>query len=192
MQLSTGAVLCLFAGASICLLLVAARRLPSSVRSQDNHDTKQTYNPSSAASTADPLSDAVITEDFCLDWLRQNMPKRDKHKLSDKQLRSQVRLALAARGSSPWAAAVPVERWLNDVLPYRSVDEPLDAEDWRPMFYEKFMPLVAEANSLTEAAQILNRCGSSMQRRAGHAQEQRCAGHAEVSVDVSQTAAVRK
>jgi transglutaminase-like putative cysteine protease len=50
-----------------------------------------------------------------------------------------------------------VDLFLNDVLPYRSVDEPLDQQDWRPMFFAKFMPLVAEAESLTEAAQILNR-----------------------------------
>lgn len=157
MQLSSSTVLGLFAGVSLCFLLaLATRRLPGT-----HSDTgKQQHTATSPAGTAQgPASDtAIITEKFCLDWLHANMPKRDRHKLTDKQLRRHIRLALAARGASPWAAAVPVDLWLNDVLPYRSVDEPLDEQDWRPMFYEKFMPLVAEANSLTEAAQVLNRC----------------------------------
>jgi hypothetical protein len=103
-------------------------------------------------------ADTVLTEDFCLQWLNQNMPERDRGVISEQRLRKHIRLALAARGSSPWAAAVPCELWLNDVLPYRSVDEPLDEQDWRPMFYDKFLPMVSEASSLTEAAQILNRC----------------------------------
>jgi hypothetical protein len=86
------------------------------------------------------------------------MPRRDRGKLAEQQLRVHVRLALAARAASPWAAAVPVELWLDNVLPYRSVDEPLDAQDWRPLFFSKFLPMVAGASSLTEAAQILNRC----------------------------------
>ena len=92
-----------------------------------------------------------------MDWLQANMPERDRGVLSDKQLRYHVRLALAARSATSWAAAVPLELWLNDVLPYRSVDEPLDAEDWRPMFFKKFLPMVSDATSLSEAAQILNR-----------------------------------
>jgi hypothetical protein len=156
MQLSSSTVLGLFAGASICFLLaLATRRLPGA--HSQTHQQQRT-SPSTAGAAHGPESDAVISEDFCLDWLHANMPTRDRHKLTDKQLRRHIRLALAARGASPWAAAVPVELWLNNVLPYRSVDEPLDEQDWRPMFFEKFTPLVAEADSLTEAAQILNRC----------------------------------
>lgn len=98
-----------------------------------------------------------LTEDYCLHWLQANMPARDRGRLSERQLRAHVRLALAARGASAWAAAVPAELFLNDVLPYRSVDEPLDEQDWRPLFFAKFMPIIAAAESLTEAAQILNR-----------------------------------
>lgn len=102
----------------------------------------------------------VFTEEYCLSWLLAYMPERDRSSglLTDQRLRSHIKLALAARQQHPWAAAVPAQLWLNDVLAYRSVDEALDAQDWRPMFYDKFIPMVAGAKSLTEAAQILNRC----------------------------------
>lgn len=155
MQTLSTAALCLCAGASICLLLVAARRLPSSFyHRKPIHKHDHTHTP-----TASPIDQthSVLTEDYCLRWLQTNMPARDKGQLSEKQLRRHIRLALAARGASSWAAAVPVDLFLNDVLPYRSVDEQLDEQDWRPMFFASFMSLVAEADSLTEAAQILNK-----------------------------------
>lgn len=164
MQTSSAMNLCLLAGVSICLVLVvAARKLPGSVRSSRRTIEQQEQNALSAASQqqtkqASSDADTAITEEFCLHWLHQYMPERDRGVVSEQRLRKHIRLALAARGSSPWAAAVPLELWLNDVLPYRSVDEPLDEQDWRPMFYDRFMPMVSEASSLTEAAQILNRC----------------------------------
>lgn len=165
MQASTAMNLCLLAGVGICLVcVVAARKLPGSIRSSSTGMEQQEQDAMSAASRQQAKqgqaadADTVITEEFCLHWLNQNMPERDRGVMSEQRLRKHIRLALAARGSSPWAASVPVELWLNDVLPYRSVDEPLDEQDWRPMFYDKFMPMVSEARSLTEAAQILNRC----------------------------------
>lgn len=139
-------MLCLLAGAGVCVLVVAALRPPPH---------KQDEDVVVAAAAKDT---ETITEQQCLRWLKTNMPARDRGVLSEQQLRDHIKLALAARAASPWAAAVPVAVWLNDVLPYRSVDEPLDAHDWRPLFFERFMPLVAQAGSLTEAAQILNRC----------------------------------
>jgi hypothetical protein len=45
-----------------------------------------------------------------------------------------VKLALAARYASPWASSVPWSIFLNDVLPYASLDEPRDdAAIWRPL-----------------------------------------------------------
>jgi hypothetical protein len=67
-----------------------------------------------------------------------------------------ARLALKARRANSWAAAVPWDIFLNDVLPYRNLDEPIDI-DWRSMFLKRFGPMVAAASSLTEAAQLLNR-----------------------------------
>jgi hypothetical protein len=91
-------------------------------------------------------------------FLNAHLPQRDSGRISQQRLRQHAQLALAARDATPWAAAVPWPLWLNDVLPYRSMDEPLDEQDWRPLFFKRFMPLVAQAQSLGEAAQILNRC----------------------------------
>ena len=67
---------------------------------------------------------------------------------------SNVQLALQARRATPWAQAVPWEIFLNDVLPYASITEEVDK--WREPFFRRLMPLVAEAKSTAEAAQILN------------------------------------
>lgn len=140
------------AGASIFMLVVAARKLPNTMRSKEA--PAEEGSAPDKDEQADPSS---LTEDYCLHWLKHNMPDRDRGLITEKQLRTHVRLALAARSASTWAAAVPAKLWLNDVLPYRSVDEPLDTQDWRPLFFEKFIPLVAEASSLADAAQVLNR-----------------------------------
>ncbi len=49
----------------------------------------------------------------------------------------------------PWAI------FLNDVLPYASLDEPRDA--WRAAFHPMLQDMVIGAKSTTEAAQLLNR-----------------------------------
>lgn len=94
-------------------------------------------------------------EQQCLEFLQQHMPARDRDVVSEQFLQEHVQLALMARQSNSWAEDVPWDVFLNNVLPYRNVDEPLDS--WRNMFVEKFAPLVAGASSITEAAQILNR-----------------------------------
>lgn len=93
-------------------------------------------------------------EQQCLAFLRLHMPPPDRDTLSDAFLMSNVRLALAARAATPWAAAVPWDIFLNDVLPYSSLDEPRD--NWRPLFHGLFTPLVSRARTATEAAQVLN------------------------------------
>ncbi|WIA31582.1 hypothetical protein OEZ86_002470 [Tetradesmus obliquus] len=84
------------------------------------------------------------------------MPERDRKTVDRKFLVHHARLALKARRANSWAAAVPWEVFLNDVLPYRNLDEPIDI-DWRSLFLKRFGPMVADASSLTEAAQLLNR-----------------------------------
>eukprot|EP00879_Flechtneria_rotunda_P002678 GHRR01002883.1.p1 GENE.GHRR01002883.1~~GHRR01002883.1.p1 ORF type:complete len:305 (+),score=65.54 GHRR01002883.1:356-1270(+) len=91
----------------------------------------------------------------CLDFLLVYLPKRDRGHITDQQLLEHVQLALRARVANKWAAAVPWDVFQEYVVPYRNVDEPLD--NWRAMFYKRFAPMVANATSLAEAAQILNR-----------------------------------
>ncbi len=87
-------------------------------------------------------------------FLLANMPERDLTSLKADFLLKNVDLAYEARQRSAWAATVPVEVFLNDVLPYANVNERRD--DWRPDFVARFAPLVKDCKTSTEAAQILN------------------------------------
>lgn len=64
-----------------------------------------------------------------------------------------ARLAEETRERAPWT--MPDEIFRNYVLPDTSVGEARD--DWRPLFREKFLPLVRECATPTEAAETLNR-----------------------------------
>jgi pimeloyl-ACP methyl ester carboxylesterase len=88
-------------------------------------------------------------------FLVENMPPSDRNELSADFLVENLDLALKARATFPWAKDVPDEIFLNDVLPYAVFDEPRDP--WRAEFLEKAAPLVKDANTASEAAQILNR-----------------------------------
>lgn len=90
-----------------------------------------------------------------LQFLSQNMPKQDIHVVSDHDLVHTAVRALRARKATKWARAVPQHVWLEAVLPYRHLDEPY--EDWRPRFAAALGPLVANASSTTEAAQVRTR-----------------------------------
>ncbi|KAL6757256.1 hypothetical protein V8C86DRAFT_2629536 [Haematococcus lacustris] len=89
-----------------------------------------------------------------LRFLNSYMPQADKGRVSAEILTQHTDLALAARHSSPWALSVPWALFLNNVLPYASLDEPRD--EWRQLFVDRLAPLVAGATSSTQAAQILN------------------------------------
>ncbi len=88
-------------------------------------------------------------------FLVENMPPADKETLTAAFLGENLDLAFKARKTFPWAKAVPNEIFLNDVLPYAVFDEPRDP--WRADFLEKAAPLVKDAQTASEAAQILNR-----------------------------------
>lgn len=88
-------------------------------------------------------------------FLVEHMPAADKEALSIGFLTENLDLALKARATFPWAKDVPEEIFLNDVLPYAVFDEPRDP--WRADFMAKATPLVKDAKTTSEAAQILNR-----------------------------------
>jgi hypothetical protein len=87
-----------------------------------------------------------------LQFLSRNMPPADRAAVSDGDLVRTAVLALRARRASRWARAVPLGVFLNDVLPYRHLDEP--PEMWRRAFHGRLAPLVANATSAAEAAQV--------------------------------------
>ncbi|MGC6427111.1 MAG: transglutaminase domain-containing protein [Akkermansiaceae bacterium] len=88
-------------------------------------------------------------------FLVDGMPPADRASLKKDFLLENLDLALKARSQFDWAGKVPEEVFLNDVLPYASLDETREA--WRPEFHKLCAPLVKEAKSATEAAQILNK-----------------------------------
>lgn len=90
----------------------------------------------------------------CAEFLAANRPPHDAD-LDAEFLLENLRLALAARAEFPWAAALPEERFLNDVLPYASLDE--TREPWRAEFLEIARAMVLGCKSATDAAQALNR-----------------------------------
>lgn len=88
-------------------------------------------------------------------FLLVHMPASDLKRLSSKFLREHVEYGYRAWRESPWKAQIPKAIFLNNILPYCSIDERRDA--WRQDFFEQFRPLVADAESPREAATILNR-----------------------------------
>ena len=88
-------------------------------------------------------------------FLVDNMPARDRAALSSEFLMENLSLAFEARKKFPWAAALPERMFVNDVLPYASLDEPRDP--WRADFYRMGSEIVRDCKTATEAAQALNR-----------------------------------
>ncbi len=88
-------------------------------------------------------------------FLVDGMPEKDKSSLDAGFLTENLDLALKARAEFPWAAKVPEEIFLNDVLPYAVFDESRDP--WRTEFLEKARPIVKDCKTASEAAQALNK-----------------------------------
>ena len=104
------------------------------------------------AQAAEKFGDAGRRAAF---FLVDNMPAGDRATLDGDFLMEDLSLALAARTNFPWAKAVPERIFVNDVLPYASLDEPRDP--WRAKFYPLASNIVRGCTNATEAAQALNR-----------------------------------
>ncbi len=83
-----------------------------------------------------------------------NMPTRDLTSLSAEFLLENSELAYREWKTSPWKDQIPNDLFLNDVLPYASINERRDA--WRKQFIDQFKPLVADVQTPGQAAAILN------------------------------------
>jgi transglutaminase-like putative cysteine protease len=89
------------------------------------------------------------------DSLLSNMPAVDRARLSCDYLTQNLTLAFEARKRFPWAAAVPEPIFLNDVLPYASLDEGRDL--WRAEFGKIAGEIAGPCRTASEAALALNR-----------------------------------
>lgn len=88
-------------------------------------------------------------------FLVEHMPQADRDQLETTFLMENLNLALKARDTFVWAKSIPEELFLNDVLPYAVLDETREA--WRPAYFEQASVIVHDAETATEAAQLLNR-----------------------------------
>lgn len=87
-------------------------------------------------------------------FLLEHMPDRDLQRLPPSLVLENVRLAYQALAAAPWRTRIPQDVFLNDVLPYASMNERRD--DWRRKLREISVPLVADCATPAEAAQRLN------------------------------------
>lgn len=89
-----------------------------------------------------------------VEFLIAHMPQRDLETLSAEFLLENTDFAYQAVKAAPWGARIPHEIFLNDILPYASINERRDR--WRRDFHEKCLPLVKDARSPGQAAAMLN------------------------------------
>ncbi len=89
-----------------------------------------------------------------LEFLLVNMPDRDLQNLSADFLREHLEFAYKAYDQSPWKASVSKELFLNDILPYASINE--HREKWRADLHARCLPIVVGIDSPGKAAVMLN------------------------------------
>ena len=87
-------------------------------------------------------------------FMIENMPLSDLQTLTSKYLLDNVALAYMALDKAPWKSKIPRDVFLNDILPYSSLNEKRD--DWRKLLREKAEPLIADCRTPAEVAQRLN------------------------------------
>jgi poly(3-hydroxybutyrate) depolymerase len=87
-------------------------------------------------------------------FLIENMPVDDLKSLSAEFLLEHVQLAFEAKAAALWGKSIPDEIFLNELLPYASVNEKRD--NVRRELRDKFWPIVKDLDSISLAAARLN------------------------------------
>ncbi len=82
------------------------------------------------------------------------MPVNDLQTLSSEFIIDQINGAFRAREEFSWCKSLPDSVFLNEVLPYFSLDEKRD--NWRSDFYNRFAPLVQNCSNMYEAVDSVN------------------------------------
>ena len=101
------------------------------------------------------LRDAPTEQRPGMEFLIANMPDSDLKTLHADFLLENLNLAYQARAKVAWGEKVPIEIFLNNVLPYANVNESRDP--WRKELYDLCLPLVKDCKTPGDAAQTLNR-----------------------------------
>lgn len=100
------------------------------------------------------LNDVPEASKAGMEFLVTHMPERDLQSLSADYLLENTRLAYLSRETDRWAKEVPEDIFLNNVLPYASINERRD--NWRTDFRDRCLPLVKDAETASEAAALIN------------------------------------
>ncbi|MDB6039465.1 MAG: polyhydroxyalkanoate depolymerase [Verrucomicrobiales bacterium] len=100
------------------------------------------------------LSEAPPAQREGLEFLIQNMPESDLTTLSSGFLLDHLAAAYRARSETSWAQSVPNDIFLNDVLPYASINE--HRETWRKVLHDICAPLIVGATGPGDAAKRIN------------------------------------
>lgn len=99
---------------------------------------------------ADTLKRVAPDQQAAAAFLTDHLPERDLEKVTPDDLARNIALAVQARSEFPWGKEIPDDLFLNDVLPYATLDESRD--DWRASFLERFRKQVEGCKTASEAA----------------------------------------
>ena len=110
---------------------------------------------SNAADIERVLTDIPKDQKEAAAFLIAYMPEKDLKTLSAEFIADQIHGAWKVRNEFDWCRNLPDSIFLNEVLPYCSLDEKRD--NWREDFYEKFAPLVRNCKNAYEAIDSVNR-----------------------------------
>ena len=101
------------------------------------------------------LKDVPADQKEGMAFLIAYMPERDAKELTADFLMEHVNYAYKARAEYSWAKEVPEDIFLNNVLPYVSLNE--KRESWRKDFYERFSKYVKSCKTMREAIDSVNK-----------------------------------
>ena len=89
-----------------------------------------------------------------MEFLIANMPQPDLTALKADFLLENTANAYAVMKEVPWGKDIPKAMFLNNVLPYASINERRD--NWRKDFRTRFLPLVKDCRTAAQAGARLN------------------------------------
>ncbi len=94
-------------------------------------------------------------------FLLKSIPDIDLAEVSAEFMLGTIEKSERTKESFIWASHIPEHIYLQNVLPFRVTQEPL--EDWKDFFYEKLYPIVKDTKTIEEAAIKVNYwCGEKI------------------------------
>jgi hypothetical protein len=90
-----------------------------------------------------------------LAFLIVNMPDIDLFAIKSNFLIENDRLAYQVMGEIPWGKEIPKDIFLNNILPYASINERRD--NWRADFHKRFIKIARTSKTIDQAVIALNK-----------------------------------